>query len=177
MNQKNRIAGENEMQEILHERSIALSRPEKKKRPDTVQCLLVTLGVEEYALKLDAVVEIIKEINVTHIPGSPDFIEGVMNLRGEILSVVDLAKAIALTVTAGSKKDRRIIKIHMKGIDAGLLVDGISGIYEFTLDTIEPPLLTMKKTDVEHLEGEIKTEGKLIGILDLTNILRMRDDA
>lgn len=177
MNQNAERDIEKEIQEALHERSISLSRPAKKERADAVQYLLIRLGSEEYAIKIDAIVEIIKDIQVTPVPGAPDFIEGVTNLRGEMLSVVDLARAIGLSNTPVARNERRIIKVRTQGIDVGLLIDGISGIHEFGLDMIEPPLLTVEKTGVEHLEGEIKTEGKLIGILDLANTLRIQTNA
>ncbi len=167
----------NQNDEVLHARSLSLSRPAKKERSDTVQYLLVRLGQEEYALKVDSIVEIIKDIRVTPVPGAPDFIEGVTNLRGEMLSVVDLTRAIGLSNSPVKRSERRIIKVHTKGIDVGLLVDGIEGIHEFNQEMVEPPLLTVEKSGVEHLEGEIKTEGKLIGILDLINTLRIQTNA
>lgn len=165
---------EAEAQRILHERAAALSRHIDEEVRDTSRYIVFVLSGECYGLPVEGVREIVKELNITPVPGAPPAVEGVINLRGEILAVINLKKALGIEAVAGAGMERRIIVVGSGQVEAGLLVDFVSGIGEYAGADLDPPLMTLEKLKAEYLNGEIRSEDALIGILNLETILERR---
>lgn len=134
------------------------------------QLVTFTLGTEEYGVAITKVQEIIRMQEITRVPQMPDFIEGVINLRGRIIPVIDLRKRFELNVTERTVMTR-IIVIDVEGRTLGIVVDAVSEVMRLPTDQIEPPPPVVAGIGREYLQGVGKAQGRLIILLDLDKIL------
>lgn len=136
---------------------------------------LVVFGLagELYGLDIFDVREIVKDTPVTRIPQAPDFVEGVVNLRGKIIPVIDLRKRFGFA--RGEKtKDARIIIADIAGQEAGLIVDSVKEVAAVEENTIEPaPDVTT--VNAAFMEGIAKKDDKLIIIIKLDLLLKVEE--
>jgi purine-binding chemotaxis protein CheW len=137
---------------------------------DRQQWLTFNLGKEQYALDITYVREIIKPREITEIPRVPDFILGVVSLRGVIVPIYDLCRRLKLgSVEIDSRS--RIIVCEQGDRVAGFLVDNISQVVRFSTGEIEPPPAILSGLDRELVEGVGRVQGKMIILLDLPSVL------
>lgn len=134
-----------------------------------VQLVSFHLGGEEYALDILRVQEIIRMQDLTRVPNSPAFVEGVINLRGRVIPVVGLRKRFGLTPIAAGKHTR-IVVVEVHGTVVGLVVDSVSEVLRIAADTIEPPP-RLGKVDREFVSGVGKLENRLLLLLDVDHLL------
>lgn len=157
--------------QILRERAARLSRPVEEPPSDLTRVVVFRLGVELYGLEVVNVVEIFQPECLTPVPGAPPYIEGVTNLRGEIVTVIDLRALLTGEARDASLKEVRVV-VAASGSDwTGLLVDAVIGIYDIRAASIDPPLDTLEKLEADHLVGEFKLVNDMVGLLNLNNIL------
>lgn len=127
------------------------------------------VGGEEFALDILCVQEIIRLQQLTRVPESPDFIDGVLNLRGRIIPVVALRKRFGLD-PAPPGKQTRIVVVEIKGAVLGLIVDSVSEVVRIPVDTIEPPP-RLSKIEREYVLGVGKLDDRLLILLDLDRLM------
>ncbi len=118
--------------------------------------------------------EINKLIDMTAVPQAPSYVLGILNLRGQIITSIDLGKKLGLGETDMSQDPRNII-VNSKGEHIGLMVRKISDVVQADKDKFEPPPSNMGGIQGEFFTGVYKTESKLIGILDVEKVLKMED--
>ncbi len=118
--------------------------------------------------------EINKLIDMTTVPQAPSYVLGILNLRGQIITSIDLSKKLGLGETNLSNDPRNII-VNSKGEHIGLLVKKISDVVQANTDKFEPPPSNMGGIQGEFFTGVYKTEDKLIGILDVEKVLRLEE--
>jgi len=116
--------------------------------------------------------EINKLIDMTTVPQAPSYVLGILNLRGQIITSIDLSKKLGLGVTNLSDDPRNII-VNSKGEHIGLLVKKISDVVQADKDKFEPPPANMGGIQGDYFTGVYKTVDKLIGILDVEKVLRI----
>jgi purine-binding chemotaxis protein CheW len=115
--------------------------------------------------------EINKHFEITRVPQAADYIEGILNLRGRIVTIIDLGKKLGLDpVTKG--KDNRNIIVNSEDEHIGLLVDAISDVALAKQDDIEPAPSNIGGVKGKFFQGVLKTEKQLIGILDIDEVLK-----
>lgn len=119
--------------------------------------------------------EINKLMEMTKVPQAPDYVTGILNLRGQIVTIIDLGQKLGLGMAEISSESRNII-INAPGEHVGLLVTRISDVVMADPDKIEPPPANMKGIQGDFFTGVYKTENKLIGILDVKEVLRIESD-
>ncbi|MEW9121945.1 MAG: chemotaxis protein CheW [Thermotaleaceae bacterium] len=139
------------------------------------QYVVFHLAQEAYAIDIVKIHEInrLKEITITKIPQVPDFIEGIINLRGEVVPIINLRKRFAIPPKAISKESRIvIIKIWDKVI--GLLVDSVSHVITFEEIDIAPPPEEIQ-ISCNYVKKLGKTGKKMVFILDIEQILRREE--
>ena len=136
------------------------------------QLVVFGLGREEFGIDISRVREIVKLQNITTIPQSMDFVEGIVNLRGQIVPIVDLCKRFLVADRSESvDAERRIIVVNMSGQNIGILVDGVSEILRIPDEAIEPtPPIVASGVSSDFIRGVAKVEGRLIIFLDLDRI-------
>jgi len=133
------------------------------------QLVVFSLADELYGLDIFDVREVIKDAPVTKMPNAPEFVEGVINLRGKIIPVIDLKKRFG--IGRGEKnKDSRIIIVDISGKEAGLMVDAVDEVITVEENSIEPapPVTTI---NAAFIEGLAKKDDKLIILIKLDLLL------
>ena len=135
-----------------------------------LQLVSFNLGDEEYGVDILKVQEINRMVHVTRVPRAPEFVEGVINLRGKVIPIVDLRKRFGLPARAFDKNSR-IIVVDVEGRTVGLIVDGVSEVLRLGMETNEPPPSMVAGVDAEYIWGVGKLEDRLLILLDLARVL------
>jgi purine-binding chemotaxis protein CheW len=140
------------------------------------QYVVFDLGGEHYGVDIAAVEGIIKLQGITSVPHAPAFIEGVTNLRGKVLPVVDLRRRFNLPAGATSK-ETRIVVVEMNGATVGMIVDGVSEVLQVPDEAVEPPSPIVMTIDSAFIRGIAKVHERLIILLDLSQVLNAAEQA
>ena len=161
--------------EILKRRAESLaSESEEEAQVDLMPLLLFRLGDEWYSIPIERVREIYNEYKITPIPGVPDYILGIVNIRGEIVSVTDLAALMRIPGRVSHPIDAEqpsAIVASTEECVSALLVDEIGDIVEVTRTSLEPPLATIDRGQADWVSGSVYLDTRLIGVIDLERIL------
>lgn len=139
-----------------------------------LQLVVFSIGKELYGVGIDAVQEIVRVPDVTEVPDAPVFLEGVINLRGRVVPVIDLRKRLRLPGVTRTKSTRVLVTENGGGM-VGLLVDSVSEVFKIQPDAIEEPPEMISAIGVEYITGVAKMNEKLIILLDLKKILNIED--
>lgn len=144
---------------------------ELTKNPDEIlQLVTFTLGSEEYAVDILKVQEINRMKEITRVPNSPNYVEGVVNLRGKVIPVVSLRLKFGLA--AKESDDRaRIMIMEIVGITMGLIVDSVSEVLRIPSSIVEPPPPMATSVSSEFIKGIAKLEDRLIILLDMDRLV------
>jgi purine-binding chemotaxis protein CheW len=135
-----------------------------------LQMVVFDLASEYYGVDISDVREIIRMQNITRVPGTPEYMEGVLNLRGKIAPVVDLRKRLNLKVNEQTKESR-IVVIDIENKDVGVIVDGVTEVLRIPVSSVEPPSQMLTSGDNVHLKGIAKLQDKLVILLDMDSVL------
>jgi len=138
------------------------------------QLVIFDLAAETYGVDIGSVREIIRMQEITKVPRTPDFVEGVINLRGKVIPVIDLRKRFGFQDTEATK-DTRIVVVDIDGNDIGVVVDAVTEVLRLSGDAVEPPTGVITTTDSDYLLGIAKLESRLIILLDLQKALLAMD--
>ncbi|MEE8471487.1 MAG: chemotaxis protein CheW, partial [Dehalococcoidia bacterium] len=128
---------------------------------EEMQLVVFDLAKEVYGVDIIAVHEIIRMQVITEVPRTPDFVEGVINLRGKVIPVVDLRKRFGLTVS-DETKDSRIVVVDIDGQEVGMVVDAVTEVLRIPTESVEPPSSLITGVDSAYLMGIAKLEDRLI---------------
>jgi purine-binding chemotaxis protein CheW len=140
------------------------------KRQEELQLVIFQLTDEEYAIPIIQVHEIIKPTEVTRIPGMPDFVEGVINLRGKVIPIIDIRKRFRLQQKKADE-NTRVIVVDVGEHTVGLIVDSVIEVLRLPLKSIDPVPTTIAKISSEYLKGIGKLKERLLIILDVEKML------
>jgi purine-binding chemotaxis protein CheW len=132
-----------------------------------MQLVVFRVGREEYGLDIQEVKEIIKMQEITEIPNAPEFIEGVINLRGQITPVMDMRKRLK-TGSRETGRDTRIVIVETDGSNMGIIVDSVTGVIHIPEESISPPPVG---GDNEFVKGVGKIDGRLLILIDIGKML------
>ncbi|MCB0262532.1 MAG: chemotaxis protein CheW [Calditrichia bacterium] len=125
---------------------------------------------EEYGIDILNVQEIIRMMEISRVPNAPDFIEGVINLRGKIVPVVDLRKRFG-RIPRKRDKETRIIVVELGEKVVGFLVDQVQEVLRVPKSIIEPPPELAIDIDARYITGVAKLDDRLLILLDLVRVL------
>lgn len=134
------------------------------------QFVIFNLAKEYYGLDIASVEGIIKLQTITKMPKSPEYVEGVINLRGTVVPVIDLRKRFGLPQIEMTK-DTRIVNVYMGKTKVGMIVDAVSEVIRVPEDAIEPPPSMVAGVDISFIKGIAKLDDRLVTLLDLNRIL------
>lgn len=137
---------------------------------EVLQLVTFRLGNEEFSLDILRVQEIIRHMDLTRVPRTPDFVEGVINLRGRVIPVLDLRKRFGLPSDVRTN-ETRIIVVDVDNRTVGLKVDAVSEVLRLPSDTVEPPPSIVTGAESEYIKGVGKLDNRLIILLDVSKIL------
>jgi purine-binding chemotaxis protein CheW len=141
---------------------------------DETQIVVFELGDERYGLDIATVYEIIRHQPITAVPQAPAFVEGVINLRGRIIPVVDLRDRFGMA-TGSLTKASRIVVCEAAGTRVGLVVDGVSEVLMIAAEAIEPTPEVAAGYDAAYLRGIAKLGDRLIILLELDGLFGSAD--
>ena len=129
------------------------------------------IGNETYGVRISAVREIVRVPEITAVPNAPEAIEGVMNLRGKIVPVMDLRKRFGQTEVQPDKKNR-ILVVELENKLLGLIVNSASEVLKIPPSEIEAPGNMLAEGETSYVTGVGKLGGRLIILLDIAKLLQ-----
>jgi purine-binding chemotaxis protein CheW len=141
---------------------------------ETAQYLTFTLDSEQYAVDISKVREVLEFTSVTKVPRTPEFLRGVINLRGSVVPVVDLRAKFGLGQTQKSVDTCVVItEVEGKGekLVLGALADSVQEVIELEPKAIEPPPKLGTRVDIGFIRGMGKRDERFLIILDLDKVL------
>jgi purine-binding chemotaxis protein CheW len=128
------------------------------------------IGNETYGVRIGSVREIVRVPEITAVPSAPDSIEGVINLRGKIIPVMDLRKRFGLTEITTDKKNR-ILVVELDNKLLGLIVNSASEVLKIPPSDVEAPGSVFADGESGYVTGVGKLKGRLIILLDISKLL------
>lgn len=128
------------------------------------------LGRETYGIDISAVAEIGQMQDITHVPRTPMFVEGIINVRGQVLPVIDLRKRFGLQLSEFSRESR-IIQVEVGVYKLGLIVDAVTEVLPISGSMVEPPSPVISSIDTEFIQGVVKANDRLIILINLEKVL------
>lgn len=138
------------------------------------QLVVFDLGHEYYGVDISAVNTIIRMQEITRIPRTPEFVEGVINLRGSIIPVIDLRKRFGLTV-GDTTKASRIVVVEAAGQMIGMIVDAVAETLRLPANAIEPPSPVVTTVDSAYVRGVGKQDSRLVILIDLEKVMTAKE--
>jgi purine-binding chemotaxis protein CheW len=143
---------------------------------EILQLVTFTLGSEEYAVNILKVQEINRMSEIAKVPNAPPFVEGVINLRGRVIPVVNLRQRFGLSGKGADDKSRIVI-MDIQGITIGVMVDAVSEVLRIPANTVEeaPPMAT--EIGTEFIQGIAKLDERLIILIDMDRLIEKSEGA
>lgn len=152
-------------------------RDAEEQTNDRKQFVTFKIGSEDYGILIQRVKEIIRPKRITHVPNTEEYVLGVINLRGQIVPVVNLKEKLNLDVKSmSSEEEERIITVEIDDALIGIRVDEVNEVIWLDEDTIEPPPEVAGGIKQEYLRGVGRKEGELLVLVDLETLLFSEDD-
>jgi purine-binding chemotaxis protein CheW len=139
------------------------------------QLVIFELAEESFGLNIADVESIVKMQDITIVPHAPDFVQGVTNLRGTVLPVIDLRKRFGLPEVAFTP-DTRIVVVDINGVKVGIIVDAVAEVLRVSDEEIEPPSPFVTTAASAFITGIAKIDSRLIILVDLVKILAVEED-
>jgi purine-binding chemotaxis protein CheW len=147
----------------------AVEGPARRTDSSISQLVGFRLGDEDYAIAITKIQEIILMKPITRIPQVPDYIEGLINLRGSVIPIVNLRKRFGLAPRDADDETRTIVvNIHDKTV--GCIVDAVTQVMRISRDEIQPPPLSVLAIAHQHIAGLARLEDRLLIILDIERL-------
>jgi purine-binding chemotaxis protein CheW len=147
---------------------------ESREKDQLIQLVGFMIGKEYFGVDILMVQEIIRSTPITGVPNSPDFIEGVINLRGSIIPVIDLRKRLNISKNLNklNKGDTWIMILDVEGRITGFIVDKVTEVLKIQDESIEPPPdIVVAGLKSQYIRGVCKIDKRLLILLDFNRIL------
>jgi len=149
-----------------------LERIEDDEDDGLMQLVGFGIGVERFGVDILAVQEIIRSTEVTPVPNSPSFVEGVINLRGDIIPVIDLRKRLSLYLADNDIEKNWVLILRIGNRVVGFIVDNVSEVLKIAEDDIDPPPnIVIAGLENQYIRGVCEIDSKLLIILDFESVL------
>ena len=137
---------------------------------DELQLVSFNIGTEEFGVDILKVQEINRMVEITKVPQAPHYVEGVINLRGKVIPIVDLRKRFGLELKEHDK-NTRIVVVDIGGNIMGMIVDSVSEVLRLPANTVEPPPEIVTGINSEYIKGVAKLDNRLLIFLDLSKVI------
>ncbi len=132
------------------------------------------IGSEEYGIEIVHVVEVIGIQKITAIPDMPDYVKGVINLRGQIIPIIDVRKRFGMEVLEYHERTC-VLVVDIKGTSIGLVVDEVRDVLHIPQSQIEPPPKVSSKPESRFINGLGKTDDEVKILIDVQKLLYEKD--
>ncbi len=137
---------------------------------ELLQLVTFKLDVEEFGIDILRVQEIIRIMNITKVPNSPEFVEGVINLRGRVIPVINLRKRLMLPTIEKDNKTR-VIVVELSDKTVGFIVDEVDEVLRIPKSITEPPPEMTAGIDSDYITSVGKLEDRLLILLDIEKLV------
>lgn len=148
----------------------ARTKVEQNASDELNQLVVFRLGKEEFGVFINQVQEIVRFLPVTPLPRVAAFVEGIVNLRGNIVPLIALRKKFNMDVVEQTK-DTRVIVVNVEGTMIGMIVDSVSEVLRIAKNSIEPPPPLVSNVDSEFIQGVVNINKRLIILLELKRVI------
>lgn len=146
----------------------------KAQTEEVIQLVSFTIDQEEFGLDIQSIQEINRMVEITRVPNSPEFVSGVINLRGKVIPIIDLRKRFGFP-SKESDRNTRIIVVELSGMVVGFVVDSVSEVLRIPKNITEPPPSIVAGIGSEYITAVAKLENRLLILLDLERILKDKE--
>jgi purine-binding chemotaxis protein CheW len=140
-----------------------------------LQLVTFNIGDEEFGVDILNVQEINRMVEVTKVPGSPEFVEGIINLRGKVIPIIDLRRRFGIQNRV-TDKSTRIIVVELSKKVIGFIVDSVSEVLRINSSICEPPPNIVSNINTEYITAVGKLEDRLLILLDLEKVLSQSEN-
>jgi len=142
------------------------------KRSSSNKYMTFKLAAEEYGIEIQKVRELIGLLEITRVPRAPEFIRGVINLRGKVIPVVDLRVKFGMeSAAATSQSVIIVVQLGATGLTMGILVDEVLEVRAISGDDVEPPPNFQSQAVADFILGVGKADKRIIFLLDIDRVL------
>lgn len=155
---------------LRREPDFSAGDPGRVREEPGLSFIMLTLQGETFAIPLSQVKEIIRVPHITWVPGAPAAVRGIINLRGTVVAVLELATLLGLPELVCDQQSRIII-VESSGAEAGLLVEKVLGVEAVAYAPMEQSMRTLDEQQRSIITAQAEADGRLIGILDADAIL------
>ena len=150
--------------------NIKAQKEMKVQTEEMLQLVSFTIGQEEFGLGIQSIQEINRMVDITRVPNSPEFVSGVINLRGKVIPIIDLRKRFGFSPKE-SDRNTRIIVVELGDTVVGFVVDSVSEVLRIPKNITEPPPPIVAGIGSEYITAVAKLDNRLLILLDLERIL------
>jgi purine-binding chemotaxis protein CheW len=147
---------------------------ERAAKAGAIRVLAFSLGGENYCAEIHQIRSVVRIESITRIPGAPDFVIGVTNLRGQILPVIDIRSFFGLAQRKRTEKNRVIVS-DVTGSAIGIMADEVKQAMEIEEAAIQPPLATVSEKLAAYTKGQVQVGSDILIMLDLDKALRSEE--
>ena len=150
-----------------------MDKPESMKvgsADDLLQLVSFNIGDEEFGVDILQVQEINRMLDITRVPNAPEYVDGVINLRGKVIPIVTLRRRFGMT-RKERDKHTRIVVVELSGQVVGFVVDAVSEVLRISREVTEPPPSIVGGVREEYITGVGKLPDRLLILLDLEKVL------
>ncbi|HUI63402.1 MAG TPA: chemotaxis protein CheW [Bacteroidota bacterium] len=153
----------------MQERDTA-ARDTASKSDELLQLVSFTIGEEEFGVDILKVQEINRMLEVTSVPNTPEYIDGVINLRGKVIPIIDLRRRFAMP-RKGHDKNTRVVVVELAGRVVGFVVDAVKEVLRIPRSVTEPPPALVSGVNADYITGVGKLADRLLILLDLDRVI------
>jgi purine-binding chemotaxis protein CheW len=144
----------------------------EQEREETISFLIMSIAGETFALNIDQVREVIRVPKISWVPGAQNSVRGVINLRGSIIAVLELADLLHLQGRSDEiDEDNRIIIVESGTVTVGLMVDSVSEVAAISPEEIEQTMRTLDEEQRSAVISQTTIRERIVGILDIDHII------
>jgi purine-binding chemotaxis protein CheW len=151
-----------------------IKNDKKNDSNEILQLVTFKIGNEEFGINILLVQEIIKMLQITNIPNTPEYVEGIINLRGKIIPVVDLRSRLGMNKKE-LNKDSRIIVVEVDNKTIGFIVDSVNEVIRIPANITEAPPELITGVDSEYIKSVGKLEDRLLILIDIEKVLKSEE--
>ncbi|KJJ85347.1 chemotaxis protein CheW [Candidatus Omnitrophus magneticus] len=142
-----------------------------QKISEKFRVFVFSIGKENYCVDIRDIKEVLLFSEVTQVPNTPNFVIGISNLRGEVISIIDIREFLGVNFHI-KNKNNRIAVTDITGEKIGFVIDEIKGIADLKPDDIQPVIMTVSDSIARVTKGHINYGDDVLGYLDLNKILK-----
>ena len=149
-------------------------KDQRKDGSELLQLVSFVIGSEEFGVDILCVQEINRMLQITKVPNSPEYVKGIINLRGRVIPVIDLRSRLGLP-PKGNDNNTRIIVIEVKGNTIGFIVDSVKEVIRIPQNITEAPPEIVSGINSEFIKAVGKLEDRLLILIDLEKTLSISE--